>query len=134
MAFFKSIFFIIFCLFQFKLFATEKAYDQKIEHALNKQKSKLRIKKIKTIKMYTKVFVVTPSTYYTPDFYNQNDLNNIFLFVQKVRQKVEKPIQFKEVNLKNNTEMSFATHLDTGNSFESVEDFKVSIEIKAKFL
>jgi hypothetical protein len=86
-------------------------------------------------KMISNFEMAKPSDIYAPEFYNKNELKDLFNFYGKIRSKVERPFEYKKVDMIQGIEMSFSpTFTSTNYSPTSFSDFVFSIEIKATFL
>jgi hypothetical protein len=79
--------------------------------------------------------IVEPSKFYTPAFYDKNELKEVFETYEVVRAKVENPIELKERNLVKNMEMSILPHFkNMSTSSVAYSDFMFSLELRAVFL
>ncbi|BBH52772.1 hypothetical protein [Fluviispira sanaruensis] len=128
MAFIKSLFVLLFCLYQTQSLANEVIITKKNIAAINKQRVFIKSKKIKK-KIWQPITL--PSPYYTPEFYNPNELKNIFVTYKKISDKVERPLEYKSFDTSKSTELNFITHVDSNIN---LTDFKISLELEAKFL
>ncbi|WP_186648749.1 hypothetical protein [Fluviispira vulneris] len=128
MAFIKSLFILFFCIYQTQSLANDEINTKKNIAAINKQRIIIKNKKMKK-KIWQPITL--PSPYYTPEFYNPNELKNIFVTYKKIRDKVERPLEYKAIDTSSSTELNFITHV---NSNDNLTDFKISLELEAKFL
>lgn len=82
--------------------------------------------------------VVEPSKLYSPDFYDKNELKEVFEVYSVVREKIENPMEAKKVNLLKNMEMSvaprFKSSLTGATIIATYTNFIFSLELKAIFL
>ncbi|APJ03440.1 hypothetical protein [Silvanigrella aquatica] len=82
-----------------------------------------------------KLIIVEPSKLFSPEFYNKDELKEVFTTYEIVRKKVEEPIEFKKTNVVKNIDMSLTPQLRTSSlSPGTFADFTFAIEFKAIFL
>ena len=79
--------------------------------------------------------IVEPSKYYTPAFYNKDELKEVFETYETVRTKVENPVEIKKADLVKNMEMSVLPHFkNNSTSSATYSNFMFSLEFRAIFL
>lgn len=124
---------LILLALNFKVFAFERSSIESYSPALMNKSSK-KYKNNLTLKVKSNE-ITEPSRIYTPDFYDKNELKDVFEAYSVVRNKIENPIEIKNENLVKNMEMSVSPHFkSTATTSFTNTSFMFSVEFKAIFL
>ena len=97
-------------------------------------KKMLRTKKV-NVKKQNRIYLLEPSKYFVPNFYDKNELKDLFDTYEFVSEKIKNPIEIKKDDLVKSMEISILPHFNSVSSSSVLySDFIFSLELKAIFL